>query len=98
MALPEATYMVKVEPLSIWISLSAAKVIRPERVLSSAVFLITPLFEIPVPLMVIASATVMSLLTCKAAPEATVVAPAVVPSALLWVMLKTPALMVVAPV
>ena len=98
MALPEATFMVKVEPLSIWISLSAAKVIRPERVLSSAVFLIAPFEEIPVPLMVMASATVMSLLKCNAAPEVMVVAPAVVPSALLWVMLKTPALMVVLPV
>ena len=97
-ALPEATFKAKVVPVSIWISASAAKVIRPDKVLESATLRIAPLVEIPVPPIVIASATVMLLLKCRAAPEATVVVPAVVPRALLWVIAITPLLMVVSPV
>ena len=71
---------------------------RPESVLVPLTFRIAPFEEIPVPLMVIASATVMSLLKCKVAPEATVVAPAVLPKPFAWVIAKVPTLTVVAPV
>ena len=41
-ALPDTGLSVKEDPVSIWISLSAARVIKPVNVLSFAVFLIAP--------------------------------------------------------
>jgi hypothetical protein len=70
-------------------------VIKPVNVLSSAVFLITPLELIPVPFIVMFSAEVMSLEIDKLAPSATIVAPAVVPRELLSVILMIPALILV---
>ena len=92
-ALPEAISIVKVEPESTWISLLAANVISPDNVLESLTFRIAPLFETPVPLMVMASPMLMLLLKLRAAPDNIVVVPAVVPKALLCVAFITPALM-----
>ena len=57
--------------------------INPVNVLSSAVFLIAPLELIPVPFIVMFSGEVILLEIDTLAPSATIVAPAVVPRALL---------------
>ena len=72
--------------------------INPEKVLSPEVDLIAPFEDTPVPLIVIASATVTPPETFKAAPEAIVVAASVVPREVLLLIAATPADIVVAPV
>ncbi|WP_247871468.1 MULTISPECIES: hypothetical protein [unclassified Azospirillum] len=57
-----------------------------------------PADDTPVPETVRFSASVTPLPTARVAPLATVVLPAVVPSALAWPATSVPALMVVAPV
>ena len=59
----------------------AAKVISPEYVLLPDVNTKAPPLDIPVPAIVIGSATVILFEILKAAPDETVVAPAVVPRA-----------------
>ena len=82
-ALPDTGSSVKEEPVSIWISLSAARVIKPVNVLSFAVFLIAPFELIPVPEIVMFSGEVILFEIDKLAPLAIMVAPSADPSALL---------------
>ena len=96
-ALPDEGFKVNVFA-SDWISLCAPKVINPEKVLSPEVDLIAPFEDTPVPLIVIASATVTPPETFKAAPDAIVVAASVVPKEVLLLIAATPADIVVAPV
>src|SRR6266481_4857276 len=75
------------------------RVMPPDQVLLLARLRSAPPLEIPVPFNVIGSAMERPLPSiCTAAPLATVVAPAVVPSALLFCTLRAPALTVVSPV
>ena len=95
--MPDETFKVNVFA-SDWISLCAPKVTNPEKVLSPEVDLIAPFEDTPVPLIVIASATVTPPETFKAAPEATVVAASVVPNEVAFEIANTPLDIVVAPV
>ena len=87
------------EPVSICTSDAANIVTAPEIVFVPLVLRIAPVVEIPVPEIVNASPTNKPTpLICTAAPEATVVAPAVVPRAELLLTTITPASTEVAPV
>ncbi len=80
------------------IRLSLPSVIAPDTVLLVAVLRRAPVFEMPVPFRVMASATVIAPDMLSAAPLATVVPPAAVPRAVELLIAITPALIVVAPV
>ena len=97
-AFPDDTSNVNV-PASACTSAAAANVTRPVNVLLPLVLRITPFDEIPEPLTVNASATALNPPeTDNAAPDDTVVAPSVVPNAVLFEIATTPVEMVVAPV
>src|SRR2546422_540763 len=76
------------------------KVMAPDQVLLLARLRSAPPLEIPVPFNVLMGSPMERPLpsTCTAAPLATVVVPAVVPSALLFCTSRIPALTVVSPV
>ncbi len=86
-------------PASELIRESAPKTNAPVRVLVPETFSSAPAFETPVPLRFKPSPTpVRPPCTWRVAPDATVVVPASVPSAVLFWILRTPPLMVVPPV
>ena len=76
----------------------AILVIKPVKVLSSVVFLIAPLLLIPVPATLIASSTSILLLKVNTDPFAIVVLPAELPSALPFVILNDPYIILTFPV
>jgi len=69
-------------------------------ILSPTIFLKAPVLETPVPFKVMSSPAPIVIVpdNCKAAPSATEVLPSVVPRALLFAAVKTPAEIVVVPV
>jgi hypothetical protein len=93
--------MVKVSASELirWAPATSASVIVPAQLLLPLTLRRAPPLEIPLPLSDNASApTAIPPCNSSAAPLLTVVPPAVVPRALVWLIFRTPALIVVAPV
>ena len=89
--------MVSVEPESTWISEATLRVTAADMTLTPETFRIAPIELVPLPLMVTASPIVTEPERASVAVSATVVEPAVVPSAALLAAVNVPPDTVVAP-
>ena len=97
MALPELGIKVS-EPASEVISVSPVRVTKLVKTLAPDKLRKAPVDEIPVPVTVMASATLMPPVNCRAAPLATVVPAAVLPKPVSLLTDNVPAFTKVAPV